>query len=251
MRNERCGSVFVFVEGECGIRRWTDGKLWSPSRIFGHFLVYKQVSKRNEMNKESRNEQDARKDSKNQKESTNELKNEQESEISSQTEYENSSQSSTNSANSFMDPSSPSLVKKTISISFNRCVMHIVCYSQHLTMNNPSMSELRPSRNPLFLGLALSSAEGTAEAVFGRKKRTKDDGSKQGWIREDYSKQSWMREDGAWMQLEEIASAVLGDRFVESRRKATSVSVDHLEDYASRLLSCKFALEKEALINSI
>jgi hypothetical protein len=33
------GSVFVFDESESGIKRWTDGLLWSPSRILGNFLV--------------------------------------------------------------------------------------------------------------------------------------------------------------------------------------------------------------------
>lgn len=34
------GSVFVFDEDESGIKRWTDGFFWSPSRILGNFLVY-------------------------------------------------------------------------------------------------------------------------------------------------------------------------------------------------------------------
>lgn len=33
------GSVFVFDEDESGIKRWTDGFVWSPSRILGNFLV--------------------------------------------------------------------------------------------------------------------------------------------------------------------------------------------------------------------
>lgn len=33
------GRVFVFGVEESGIRRWTDGKVWSPSRIDGNFLV--------------------------------------------------------------------------------------------------------------------------------------------------------------------------------------------------------------------
>ncbi|CAO1637541.1 unnamed protein product [Jaminaea pallidilutea] len=42
----RSGSVFVFDEGESGIKRWTDGLLWSPSRILWNFLVYRQIEKR-------------------------------------------------------------------------------------------------------------------------------------------------------------------------------------------------------------
>lgn len=33
------GAVFVFGEEESGMKRWTDGRLWSPSRISGNFLV--------------------------------------------------------------------------------------------------------------------------------------------------------------------------------------------------------------------
>lgn len=42
----RSGSVFVFVERESGIRRWTDGKVWSPSRICGEFLIYRELESR-------------------------------------------------------------------------------------------------------------------------------------------------------------------------------------------------------------
>lgn len=45
-RQIRSGSVFVFDEAESGIRRWTDGRLWSPSRIHGNFLVYRELEKR-------------------------------------------------------------------------------------------------------------------------------------------------------------------------------------------------------------
>jgi hypothetical protein len=41
------GSVFVFEEEESGIKRWTDGFLWSPSRILGNFLLYRETDKRN------------------------------------------------------------------------------------------------------------------------------------------------------------------------------------------------------------
>ncbi|KAJ1923240.1 Global transcription regulator sge1 [Tieghemiomyces parasiticus] len=39
----RSGTVVVFDEKESGIRRWTDGKFWSPSRIMGNFLVYREL----------------------------------------------------------------------------------------------------------------------------------------------------------------------------------------------------------------
>jgi hypothetical protein len=42
----RSGSVFVFDEDESGIKRWTDGRLWSPSRILGNFLIYRELEKK-------------------------------------------------------------------------------------------------------------------------------------------------------------------------------------------------------------
>lgn len=41
----KSGSVFIFIEEQSGIRRWTDGISWSPSRILGRFLVYKELNK--------------------------------------------------------------------------------------------------------------------------------------------------------------------------------------------------------------
>ncbi|KAJ7073506.1 Gti1/Pac2 family-domain-containing protein [Mycena belliarum] len=40
------GSVFVFDEDESGIKRWTDGCFWSPSRILGNFLLYRETDKK-------------------------------------------------------------------------------------------------------------------------------------------------------------------------------------------------------------
>lgn len=40
----RSGSVFVWYEREAGMRRWTDGRSWSPSRVSGSFLTYKELN---------------------------------------------------------------------------------------------------------------------------------------------------------------------------------------------------------------
>ncbi|KAF2487237.1 Gti1/Pac2 family-domain-containing protein [Neohortaea acidophila] len=37
------GSVFVWDEREAGMRRWTDGKSWSASRVAGSFLTYREM----------------------------------------------------------------------------------------------------------------------------------------------------------------------------------------------------------------
>ncbi len=42
----RPGSVFVWDERESGMRRWTDGKSWSASRVSGAFLTYREMEGR-------------------------------------------------------------------------------------------------------------------------------------------------------------------------------------------------------------
>ena len=49
------GSVFVFDEDESGIKRWTDGYFWSPSRILGNFLLYRETDKRSAGHRVARN----------------------------------------------------------------------------------------------------------------------------------------------------------------------------------------------------
>lgn len=39
------GNVFVYTESDSGIKRWTDGVNWSPSRILNNFLVYRELDK--------------------------------------------------------------------------------------------------------------------------------------------------------------------------------------------------------------
>lgn len=48
------GSVFVFIEQLSGIKRWTDGISWSPSRIQGRFLVYGELDKKNLIDKDKK-----------------------------------------------------------------------------------------------------------------------------------------------------------------------------------------------------
>lgn len=52
----RSGSVFVFDEKESGIRRWTDGRLWSPSRIHGNFLIYRELERKTRVSSHDRDQ---------------------------------------------------------------------------------------------------------------------------------------------------------------------------------------------------
>ncbi|KAL7904025.1 Gti1/Pac2 family domain-containing protein [Trichoderma velutinum] len=39
------GNIFIYEEHASGIKRWTDGIPWSPSRIVGNFLIYHELDK--------------------------------------------------------------------------------------------------------------------------------------------------------------------------------------------------------------
>ncbi|KAG5952940.1 hypothetical protein E4U53_007498 [Claviceps sorghi] len=41
----KSGNIFVYEEHASGIKRWTDGVSWSPSRILGNFLIYRELEK--------------------------------------------------------------------------------------------------------------------------------------------------------------------------------------------------------------
>ncbi|CAG9993367.1 unnamed protein product [Clonostachys byssicola] len=41
----RSGYVFIYEEHSSGIKRWTDGVSWSPSRILNNFLIYRELEK--------------------------------------------------------------------------------------------------------------------------------------------------------------------------------------------------------------
>jgi hypothetical protein len=41
----RSGNVFIYEEHSSGIKRWTDGVPWSPSRILGNFLIYRELDR--------------------------------------------------------------------------------------------------------------------------------------------------------------------------------------------------------------
>ncbi|KAI7892471.1 Gti1/Pac2 family-domain-containing protein [Mucor mucedo] len=51
----KSGTVFIFDEKESGIKRWTDGLIWSPSRILGNFLIYRELGGRESLNEKAPN----------------------------------------------------------------------------------------------------------------------------------------------------------------------------------------------------
>jgi hypothetical protein len=41
----KSGNVFIYDENTSGVKRWTDDVAWSPSRISGNFLIYRELEK--------------------------------------------------------------------------------------------------------------------------------------------------------------------------------------------------------------
>ncbi|PNH59827.1 hypothetical protein VD0002_g7755 [Verticillium dahliae] len=39
------GQIFIYEEHASGIKRWTDGVTWSPSRILGNYLIYRELER--------------------------------------------------------------------------------------------------------------------------------------------------------------------------------------------------------------
>lgn len=42
----KSGHIYLYKELQSSIKRWTDGRNWSPSRIQGKFLIYKELNHR-------------------------------------------------------------------------------------------------------------------------------------------------------------------------------------------------------------
>lgn len=55
-RERRCikaGDIFVYSEEESKIKRWTDSRKWSPSRVHGSFMMYFETKDNNPMIKKT------------------------------------------------------------------------------------------------------------------------------------------------------------------------------------------------------
>lgn len=109
------GNIFVFIEEISGIKRWTDGVSWSPSRIANKFLIYKEVDKDNSSSIGKRKTSSRIKLPPLVKSSTN-----QDSSESNSNSKSDSSSPSASSLRSVHPLKYTGLVKKTISVSLKR-----------------------------------------------------------------------------------------------------------------------------------
>ncbi|KAI8710827.1 hypothetical protein NCS52_01525300 [Fusarium sp. LHS14.1] len=104
------GNVFIYTELESGIKRWTDGVSWSPSRILENFLIYREVQ----------NQQGKRTAKKRGREAN--------GAISKHLNAKNKDWSLVGSLVDSYDFVQGGLVKKTISITFQGVSHHLISY---------------------------------------------------------------------------------------------------------------------------
>jgi Gti1/Pac2 family transcription factor len=160
------GGIFIYEENTSGIKRWTDGISWSPSRILGNFLIYRQLvkafepgEKRKAIKRSKAGPSSISKSGPNNNKSRNKENNFQ---------VVNSLQaiSGTNSRASTIKPETEraligsladsydflgdGLVKKTISVNYGEVTHHLVSY--YTISDAISQKFLVPSKDPRFAG---------------------------------------------------------------------------------------------------
>ncbi|KAI8333507.1 Gti1/Pac2 family-domain-containing protein [Choanephora cucurbitarum] len=124
------GTIIVFEESESGIKRWTDGLLWSPSRILGNFLVYRELKSRENRKKTWPNRQ------------------------GQTVEKERALVGSLTASNTIYNFKEDGLIKKTIRLQINGKHLHIInYYNKNDVLNNRLQT---PSSNPQFAYLPIS-----------------------------------------------------------------------------------------------
>lgn len=102
------GNIFCFIEDDNGMKRWTDGRIWSPSKICGEFLIYQEVPRHL---------------------SKNSIKKRKELEKS----LENSDSYINKSREDYLDRTT--MHKKTVSIKHGNLTYHIIAYYRPVFVN--------------------------------------------------------------------------------------------------------------------
>ncbi|KAJ2402237.1 Gluconate transport-inducing protein [Coemansia sp. RSA 2559] len=133
----RSGAVYVWDEEETGMRRWTDGRTWSPSRVHGCFLIYYELEGRRHQfvskpgSAGTRGSRGSR----------------------------SAGQGSSSSRHAPYDPAPPSimqkeqgLIKKALSLCTNdKRKMHLVCYYSREDVEASCLTS--PTNDPMFKGI--------------------------------------------------------------------------------------------------
>ncbi|CAJ2506007.1 Uu.00g001370.m01.CDS01 [Anthostomella pinea] len=154
----RSGHVFIYEEHSSGIKRWTDGVTWSPSRILGNFLIYRELDKPFEPGEKKRANKKATAEGGVAK-ATNHSRSSSVGEIvgafSTQTQYTDSyghplsDDTIRDLVGSLVDSyafKSMGLVKKTISVTYKQVQHHLVSYYTMADVVDGHLT--RPSESP-------------------------------------------------------------------------------------------------------
>ncbi|KAF7515848.1 hypothetical protein G7054_g14394 [Neopestalotiopsis clavispora] len=156
------GNIFIYEEHASGIKRWTDGVPWSPSRILGNFLIYRELDKPFEPGQKKKakpkKENGVTKATSNQRSSSighsgmMAMGSATTSSTSTSTSFNNQNGSGPGDAEtralvgSLVDSyqfKQDGLIKKTISLSYNNITHHIVSYYTIEDVKNGNL--MRPS----------------------------------------------------------------------------------------------------------
>ncbi|KAG1056876.1 hypothetical protein G6F43_001269 [Rhizopus delemar] len=124
----KSGTIIVFNETETGIKRWTDGLLWSPSRILGNFLIYRELINREHKKIQTETKVDRR---------------------------ERALVGSLTRANTPYNFKENGLIKKTIRILVNGTYLHVISYYKLMDVLNHTLPT--PSISSVFNNIRISS----------------------------------------------------------------------------------------------
>ncbi|KAJ3133128.1 hypothetical protein HDU90_006471 [Geranomyces variabilis] len=146
----RSGSVFVWEESESGIKRWTDSKSWSPSRIKGSFLVYREVDEETARRRASSYDSDDGASHRPNSSNPRRLSNASSSASMNSQHHQHQQQQQQQQAS----PHVPLLTKKSISVRTKEGgKLHVVCY---YTKSDVSSGRLQtPRQDPALQSLAI------------------------------------------------------------------------------------------------
>lgn len=168
----KSGHIFIYEEHASGIKRWTDGINWSPSRILGNFLVYRELDNKVQPGEKKRalkhkspqrrpNNGAVSKSNHSQKSSFNsdhfgpttpdEKLNEEQLALADERDPMRALVGSLTDSYEFKDPHG--LVKKTISVKVNGVTHHLVNY---YTIEHAMSGALQsPLSDPRFFGMTI------------------------------------------------------------------------------------------------
>lgn len=120
--------IYPYIDFIKGIKRWTDGLIWSPSRVLGNFLIYRELVSREQKKIQINNDRVDRR--------------------------ERALVGSLTTTNTPYNFKKNGLIKKTIRISVNGNYLHVVSY-YHLSDVLERLLPT-PSDSPLFSNIRIS-----------------------------------------------------------------------------------------------